>query len=67
MKFGYIFGYILLALGILGSAWAASVFIALILSPPVGGVILAGLGAGFAWLFLSWLFYIIYNPGCNSS
>jgi hypothetical protein len=63
MKFGYIFGYILLALGILGSAWAASVFIALILSPPVGGGILAGLGAGFAWLFYIGSSILFIIPG----
>jgi putative effector of murein hydrolase LrgA (UPF0299 family) len=50
MRARFIIGYILLAFGILGSIWMASVFIALILAPPVGGGILAGLGAGFAWL-----------------
>jgi hypothetical protein len=51
MKARFIIGYILLAFGILGSIWMAGVFIAFILAPPVGGGILAGLGAGFAWLF----------------
>jgi hypothetical protein len=52
-----------LALGILGSAYSASVFIALILSPPVGGGILAGLGAGFAWLFYLGSSILFIIPG----
>ncbi|MCL7383137.1 MAG: hypothetical protein LZ167_02225 [Thaumarchaeota archaeon] len=48
MKTRFIIGYILLAFGILGSIWTASLFISLILAPPVGRGVLAGLGAGFA-------------------
>jgi hypothetical protein len=63
MRARFIIGYILLAFGILGSIWMASVFIALILAPPVGGGILAGLGAGFAWLFYLGSSILFIIPG----
>jgi len=63
MKTRFIIGYILLAFGILGSIWTASLFISLILAPPVGGGVLAGLGAGFAWLFYLGSSILFIIPG----
>jgi hypothetical protein len=48
MRARFIIGYVLLALGLLGSIYAASGFIRLIFAPPTGDII-AGLGAGLAW------------------
>jgi hypothetical protein len=48
MKARFVIGYILLALGLLGSIYAASGFIRLIFAPPTGDII-GGLGAGLAW------------------
>jgi hypothetical protein len=49
MRARLVIGYMLLALGLLGSIYAASDFIRLIFAPPTGGGIIAGLGAGLAW------------------
>jgi len=49
MKARFVIGYILLAFGLLGSIYSAGAFISLILAPPTGGGIIAGLGAGLAW------------------
>jgi hypothetical protein len=48
MRARFVIGYVLLALGLLGSIYAASGFIRLIFAPPTGDII-AGLGAGLAW------------------
>jgi hypothetical protein len=48
MKARFVIGYVLLALGLLGSIYTASGFIRLIFAPPTGDII-AGLGAGLAW------------------
>jgi hypothetical protein len=49
MRARFVIGYVLLALGLLGSIYSAGAFISLILAPPAGGGIIAGLGAGLAW------------------
>jgi vacuolar-type H+-ATPase subunit I/STV1 len=48
MKARFVIGYILLALGLLGSIYAASSFIRFIFAPPTGDII-GVLGAGLAW------------------
>jgi len=49
MKARFVVGYILLALGLLGSIYAASGFIRLIFAPPTGDIIGGALAAGLAW------------------
>jgi uncharacterized membrane protein YidH (DUF202 family) len=49
MKARFVIGYVLLALGLLGSIYAASGFIRLIFAPPTGDIIGGALGAGLAW------------------
>jgi vacuolar-type H+-ATPase subunit I/STV1 len=48
MRARFVIGYVLLALGLLGSIYTASIFIRLIFAPPTGDII-GGLGAGLAW------------------
>jgi hypothetical protein len=49
MRARFVIGYVLLALGILGSIYTASGFIRLIFAPPTGDIIGGALGAGLAW------------------
>jgi hypothetical protein len=49
MRARFVIGYVLLALGLLGSIYAASGFIRLIFAPPTGDIIGGALGAGLAW------------------
>jgi len=51
MKARFIIGYILLAFGILGSIWSASVFIILISAPPPGEGIAGLIGLVFIGAF----------------
>ena len=48
MKARFVIGYVLLALGLLGSIYTASSYIHFIFAPPTGSII-AGLGAALAW------------------
>jgi uncharacterized membrane protein YidH (DUF202 family) len=49
MRARFVIGYVLLALGLLGSIYAASGFIRLIFAPPTGDIIGGALAAGLAW------------------
>jgi len=62
MKARFVIGYILLALGLLGSIYSAGAFISLIFAPPTGDII-AGLGAGIAWLFYLAFSILFIIPG----
>jgi len=62
MRARFVIGYVLLALGLLGSIYAASEFIRLIFAPPTGDII-AGLGAGFAWAFYLAFSILFIIPG----
>jgi uncharacterized membrane protein YidH (DUF202 family) len=61
MRARFVIGYMLLALGLLGSMYAASEFIRLIFAPPTGDII-GVLGVGLAWAsYLAFSIFII--PG----
>jgi hypothetical protein len=49
MRARFVIGYVLLALGLLGSIYTASGFIRLIFAPPTGDIIGGALAAGLAW------------------
>jgi hypothetical protein len=64
MKARFVIGYVLLALGILGSTYTASGFIRLIFAPPTGDII-AGLGAGLAWASYLAFSILVHNSRCD--
>jgi hypothetical protein len=63
MKARFVVGYILLALGLLGSIYAASGFIRLIFAPPTGDIIGGALAAGLAWAYYLAFSILFIIPG----